>query len=153
MKRIFGSAIEAVDADILGLEHDLPAGGEARLDQVLGDLGLAVDGDRAADQRLEVDAMQPAAEAEADALMRQALPPHALADACLVQHGDRALLEHAGADAPFDIGAAAALEDHRLDAPKVQQLRQQQPGRSRSDDADLRAHASRHPTARAVAAR
>ena len=49
--------------------------------------------------------------------MHQAFPSHALADAGLVQHGDRALLEHAGADPALDIVAAAPLEDDASRCP------------------------------------
>ena len=64
---------------------------------------------------------------------------HPLAHLGLVQQVHGALLEHAGADAPFDIvrGSGARRRSSRCPA-KRQQARQQQPGRSGADDADLR---------------
>ena len=50
-KRIFGlSAVKSWTLDVLDLEQDLPAVGEALRDQVLHHLLLAVDGDALADQ-------------------------------------------------------------------------------------------------------
>ena len=101
------------------------------------DLGLAVDGDVLAGQRLEVDAVQLAVECELDAVVRQSLAVQALGDAGLLEQLDRRLLEHAGADAAHHIGGAALLDDHRVDAGLVQQRAQQQPGRTGADDRDL----------------
>jgi hypothetical protein len=63
-------------------------------------------------------------------------------NADFAQQIDGGLFQHAGADARFDIGAAALLEEHAIDPGLPQQLRQEQPGRARSDDSDLRAHVS-----------
>ena len=60
-----------------------------------------------------------------------------LADAGLGQQVDRALLQHAGAHAVLDVVAVAALEDDRVDAGEMQQMRQQQARRTGADDAHL----------------
>ena len=57
-----------------------------------------------------------------------------------VEQVDRALLEHAGADALLDVLAAAGLQHDRLDALGLQQLREHQSRRPGADDPDLRAH-------------
>ena len=133
-------ALEIVDAHVFGLEDDLAAGGEPGGDQVLGDLGLAVDGHGLAGERSEVDPVALAAEAELDAFVDQPEPAHPLADLRLLEQIDRALLEHAGADPPLDVLPAAPLQDDGLDALKMQELREQQARRPGPHDANLRAH-------------
>ena len=66
------------------------------------------------------------------------------ADAGLVEQVDRALLEHAGADAAAHVVARCALEDHAVDAVAVQQLPEQQAGRAGADDHDLGALGAAH---------
>ena len=113
---------------------------QARGDHVFHDLVLAIDGDApAAGQARKVDAVPGAGKADLDAVVDEALALEPLAQPGLDQDIDAALLEHAGADATFDIVAAAILHDDGIDAGPLQQMGQQQPGRSRADDADLRA--------------
>ena len=50
------------------------------------------------------------AEGELDTVVQRAFLAHALADAGLVQDVHAALLQHAGADRRFDLGAAARFE-------------------------------------------
>ena len=83
-----------------------------------------------------------ALELQLDALVDEPLAPQPVADAHLDQQVDRALLEHAGADAALDVLAAARLEHDRLDPAQVQQVREHEPGRPGADDADLRSHSS-----------
>ena len=52
---------------------------------------------------------------------------------------DGALLEHAGAHAVLDVVAVAAFEHDGLDARAMQEMRQHEPRRARTEDADLRA--------------
>src|SRR5690606_27070131 len=59
-----------------------------------------------------------------------------------IEHIDGALLQHARADAAEHVLGTALLEDHIGYAGTVQQLAQQQPCRSGSDDRDLRLHIS-----------
>src|SRR5262249_58859454 len=85
----------------------------------------------------EIDAVAAPAEAQLDAAVYQPLAPHAIAHAALGEQVYRALLQHAGAHAALAILAAAELQHDGLDAEEMQQMREQQPGRSRADDADL----------------
>ena len=89
---------------------------------------------------MHVDALARVAKAEVDAAVHQPLGVHALAQAELVHQVDRALLEHAGADAAQHVVAAALLDHHGVDAGLVQQLPEQQAGRAGADDGDLGAH-------------
>ncbi len=57
----------------------------------------------------------------------------------LLQQIDRPLLEHPRPDPMLAVLATARLEDHRVDALQLQELRQHQAGRACADDADLRA--------------
>ena len=50
-------AVEPLDRHVLGLEQDRAVASEASRDEVLGDVGLAVDRDRAPGQGLHVDAV------------------------------------------------------------------------------------------------
>ncbi len=84
--------------------------------------------------------MPAAAEAQFDAVVHESLALHPPAHARLHEQVHRALLENPGPDAMFDVVAAAGLDDHRLDALLVQEVREQEPRWSRTDDADLCAH-------------
>jgi hypothetical protein len=123
-----------------GLEEDGPSVGEPAGDEVLHHLVLAVDGDRLAGQLLEGDAVRAAVEADLERRVHHALAVQARGDPGGVEDVDGALLEHPGADARLDVLAAGALEDDRLDAAQVQEVRQDQPGRTGADDANLGAH-------------
>src|SRR5216684_4671343 len=133
-------ACEIVYADVDRLEQDRSAVGQPPRDQVLYHLLLAVDGHALPDQLAEIDVVQGAAEGEIDPVVKHGFALHALADAGLGEEVARPLLDQAGADAALDIVAAAALQDHRLDALEVQEMGEHQPGRSSADDTDLRAH-------------
>ena len=134
--------VEVVHFDVLDLEPQVATGVQPRGDEVLHDLLLAVDDDRAAGQLGEVDAVPRAVETQLGALVRHALGVHPLADAGLAQRFGGAVLEHAGAHARLDVRAVAPLEHDRLDALQVQQLGQQQPGRPGADDRHLGPHLS-----------
>src|SRR5262249_54442728 len=113
---------------------------QPRLDQVLHDLRLAVDHDRLARQRLEVEVVPLAGELQVDAAVDDSLPLHALADARVAEEAGGSLLEHPRADPRLDVLATAVLEHDRVDAFQVEQVREHQPGRAGADDADLRPH-------------
>ena len=85
-----------------------------------------------------------AVELQLDAVVDDALAMQPLAGADRREQVDRALLEHARADALLAVVAAAALEHDRLDPAAAQELRQREPGRAGADDADLRPR-GRHP--------
>ena len=136
------ASLEVMNGDVGRLEQDLPAIGESARNQVLDHLLLAVDGDALPDQLLEIDVVQRAVEAEVDAVVEQALALQPLADAGIDQEVARPVLDQPGADAALDIGAAAVLQDDRLDAFEMQEMRQHQPGRPGTDDPHLRSHPS-----------
>ena len=76
------------------------------------------------------------------AVVHQALAVHALAGAGFVDKIDRDLLDHAGADASEHVLGCVPLDDDVIDAVLVQQLAEQQSGRSRADNGDLGTHGS-----------
>ncbi len=127
-----------MDADVLYLEMQGPAGLEPRLDEIVHDLVLAVDGDRAAaGERRHVDAMACPVEGEVDAVVPHPLARQPPADAGLAHQVYRPLLEHARAHALDDVLTAAIFEDDGVDAFEMQQLSEHQTGRARADDAYL----------------
>src|SRR5207253_5536820 len=91
-------ALDLVDADVLDLEVERQSGVEPRGDQVLHDLGLAVDDDRAAGELGERDVVALAVELEVDAVVDDPVAAHARAHAELVEQVGGALLEHARAE-------------------------------------------------------
>jgi hypothetical protein len=56
-----------------------------------------------------------------------------------VQQVDCALLEDAGSDSLLDVLSAPVLENDRVDARQMEELRQHEPGGTGTDDPDLRA--------------
>ena len=75
--------------------------------------------------------------AAVDRLVDHAFAPQPLIEAEFTHQVDRALLQHAGADAMLDVVAVVRLEHDALDPGHLQQARQREPGRSGADDADL----------------
>jgi hypothetical protein len=129
-----------VQRDILRLVDGRGAGGGAAVHQILGDLGLPVDHDGLAGQRLEVDAMPHPVDADLRAVMHEAFAVHARADARLVEEIDRDLLDDTGADAAKHVFAGVPFQDDVVDAVLVEKLAEQQARRSRPDDRNLRSH-------------
>ena len=72
--------------------------------------------------------------------MNQALKLQPRADTGIVQQIDAALLQHARPNAMLDIVASTILDHRRFDPLPLQQMSQQQAGRSGADDPDLGAH-------------
>ncbi len=83
-----------------------------------------------------------AVEIKIDAVVKHPLAPHALAHAELGQEIGEPLLQQPGADPMLDVMTAAGLEHDGIDSRAAQQQRQHEPGRTRADDPDLRAHRS-----------
>ena len=136
--------VELVDRHVADLEEQRQAARDPRGDEVLDHLRLSVDDDRAPVGQLgQRDVMALAVELEIDPVVDDSLAIHPLSDAGVPEQLDRALLEHACADAVLDVLAAAGLEDDALDAGDLEQPRERQPGRPRADDSDLRPHAAR----------
>src|SRR5690606_8141317 len=81
-----------------------------------------------------------ALESQAEAVVDQALGVHAVGDTGLAHEVDKAVFQHAGADAAEDVFGGLGLEDDGFDALAVQQLAEQQAGRAGADDGDLSFH-------------
>ena len=86
--------------------------------------------------------MTAVADADVEAFVHQAFARQSLADPGFLQQIDRALFEHAGADATKHILAGAPLEHDVVDALQLQQLGQQQARGARANNGDLRSHDS-----------
>src|SRR5882672_2466653 len=129
--------IEVVDAGLVAFEAQLAAALEARVDQVLGHLGLPVDRHRSARVLPDVDTGTPAVECDLKAVVDEARAIETRADAGLLQEIDRTLFQHPCADAALHVLSAALLDDDVVDAALTQELRQQQARGPRADDADL----------------
>ena len=86
---------EASQPDVVDLEQDLAAGIQPGGDQVLHDLLLPVDPDRAAGQVGQRDAVAGALEPQLDALVDQALAVEAIRQPGLAEQLDRRVLEDA----------------------------------------------------------
>ena len=112
-----GVAVDLVDGHVRRLEHDRVSGGQAGGDEVLDDLLLAVDGDRMADQLVEVEAMPATFEGQFDAPVGQALAVEPLGHAQLAQQGDSWVLEYASADAMLDVLAGRGVRARHCRCP------------------------------------
>jgi hypothetical protein len=138
--------LDPVERDAVDLEQERRARGEARLDQVLDDLRLAVDDDRLAVRQVaERDAVPLAVELELDPVVDDPLALQAIADARGDEEIGGALLEDARTDPRLDVLAASVLENDALDALALEEPREGQPGGAGPDDADLRAQPVRQP--------
>ena len=117
-----------MDRDVFRLIDRRRATGLAYVHQVVRDFGLSIDHHGLAGQALEVDAMADAAETDLRSIVRQALAPHPFARASFFDKRDRALFQHAGADAAEHVVLGFLLEDDRVDPGVVQQLPQKKAG-------------------------
>ncbi len=77
---------------------------------------------------------------EGDAVMEMTFALEPLALAKLDHKVNHPLLEHAGADRAFDFITGAVLEDDAVDAGAIQQMGEEQVGRSDTDDSNLSLH-------------
>jgi hypothetical protein len=130
---------DVMQGDVRRLPDNRSIAGQARRNQVLHHLALAVDRDGLARQPGQVDSEAPAVHSELDPLVDQPLAVQALGDAGLFQKLDSAVLQNAGTDASLDVSTRPVLEDDALDPVQFQQACQQQSCRSRADDPHLRA--------------
>src|SRR5262245_13651161 len=128
------------EAHVVDLKQDLGALREPFRHQILDHLLLAVDGDALANQLAKIDVVQLATEAEMNAVVREAFALHALADAGVDQEIARPLLDQAGADAALDIITAAVLDDDRVDALAMEEMREHQARGPGTDYTDLCTH-------------
>ena len=127
--------------DVVGFVDDAAAGTVPCRVEILGQSGLAVRHHRLAGEPAGVDQQPPAAPDDGTAVMLLAFAVHALAQAGVAQQVDAVRLQHAGADALQDIGAGAAFQHDAVHLVLVEDVRQQQPGRTSADDDDLGTHA------------
>ena len=133
--------LEVVHGHVVHLEKERQSALEPGGDQVLHDLGLAVDHDRASVCELaERNVVALAVELEVDPVVDDPLAIHARAHACVAQQLDRSLLEHAGANPVLDVVAVAVLEHDRLDAGHLEQAREHETRGTGADDPDLCPH-------------
>ena len=131
-------AVELVHLHVLGFVHRRQACGLARVHQVAGHFGLAIDHDvLAAGELVHVNAVAGAVEQQVKAAVDQAFLVHALAHAGFVQQVHADLFQHTCTDAREHIVAALALDDDGVNAGFVQQLAQQQARGARADDGHL----------------
>jgi hypothetical protein len=133
-----------VQRHVLGFVDGARAARGACVHEIARDLGLPVDRDALAGQRLQRDAMPPSLETDPDSFVDQSFGVQACCHAGLFQHLDRALLEDPGADASQHVFRAAPLQDRRVDTGTVQELPEQQSRGPSTDDDDLGARARRH---------
>ena len=139
---VWAVTLEPVHGDVAGLEQQRQPGLEARSDQILDHLRLAVDDDRAPTRQLgEVQVVALAGELQVDAAVHDPLALHARPDPCPDERVDRPLLEHAGADPLLDVVPAPILQHDRVDSRAVQELRERQSRRACADDRNLRTRA------------
>src|SRR5205814_5148402 len=87
-----------------------------------------------------VDMMRASREAKVDSPVEKGLAHETLAQPGLGQEIDGALLEDARANRRLDLRARAGVDDDGFDAAQMQEMGEQQPRGSRTDDADLRPH-------------
>src|SRR5262245_42913940 len=132
---------EVVQRDIVGFVDAARPGLGASLHQVAGDLGLAIDGDRFAGERLEIDAMAHPFDADLRSVVNQSIAVQAVADAGLLQELHRSLLDQTGANPFQHVVRRMPFENDIVDAMAVQKLPEQQARRAGADDRDLRAAA------------
>ena len=131
-------AVEIVQFDVGDLVVADAAGVLAAVDEIPGDFGLPVDHDVSATGQLgQIDAMGIVLAGDGEAVMRKTFGMHPRASARLFQHFHGAFFKHSGAHARKHMVKARTLEDHRLDSDVVQQLAEQQSGRSGANDANL----------------
>src|SRR3954452_829268 len=135
--------IEVAHGDVVDFEVKRAVVLQPGCYQVLHDLLLAVDPDRATRQLLHVDAVRPLGRTQVNPAVVHALTLQPLADAGLDHQVDGVLFEQPGAHTLLEVVAVARLQDHRLDALAVEQVGEHQPGRPGTDDAYLGTHPTR----------
>ena len=135
--------LELVHGDVGDLEVEGQARLEAKPDQVLDELGLAVDHDRApVGEVAQRDPVALAGELELDPVVDEPLALQPLAGARLHEEVDDRLLDDPCTDTRLDVLAAPVFEDHRVDALELEEVAEREPGRAGADDPDLRASAA-----------
>ncbi len=114
--------------------------GGAAVHEIFGDFGLTVDHHRLAGQLFEREAVTCAVDTNLHALVDEAVGVHPSADAGLVQKIHRDLFDDAGAHAAQHVLRGLPFKDDVGNAVFVQQLPQQQAGRTGANNDDLSSH-------------
>jgi hypothetical protein len=125
---------EADRLDVFCLEDDVGTDAFVLGEQIGHDGLLSVDGDRAADELLEVDVVALALVLQVDAAVREALLTQSAVEAELGQDVDGPLLEHAGPDAAEHVLPRPLLEDRERHVGLAQDVTQEEAGWTCSDD-------------------
>ncbi len=134
------NSLDVVNRNAVCFEQQWLARRQTRGDQIPDNFLLPVNHHRAARQILEVNPMAMPAETQKDAVMKQTLAHHALAYAHLVQYVNGLMFQNAGAHPALDVLTALGLQHDGLDAAQVQEVREQQSGRTGANNCNLGAH-------------
>jgi hypothetical protein len=139
--------LDAGELDILDLEQQRAPTFEPVRDQVLDDLCLAVDRDRATIGKIaERDPVTLALELQVDSVVDDSLAVQPFGDAGAFEQLHGALFEQPRPDPPLHVVAATVLEHDRFDSRLLEQPREQQPGRPGADDRNLGSYCRRAHT-------
>ena len=130
-------AFEFVNFNLFDIILNLAAHGLARIIKIAGDLSLAVNHDGLAGQLLKIDAKHCVTIGDQRALMGETLFGHTSADPGLVHQPHQPAFQNARTNTAEHIIFGLALEHHRLNAAKMQQLRQKQPRGAAADNDNL----------------
>ena len=132
--------LDIVDADVERFVDGRSAARGTRVHQIARHFGLAIDHDRFAGERFEIDAMPRAVKGNSRSVVNEPLATHASSSADFFDQRDGALLEHPGANAAEHIGLRFLLENECVDPGVCEQLPKQKAGWARADDDDLTTH-------------
>ena len=132
-----------MDLDVVDGELELQALGVGGGVEILLDVRLAVGDEPRTGVLLDVDEEDVlAAVGHVGATMDVALGVHPVAESDAAEEFDGPPLEHPGADAGQHVLSGLALDHDALDAGPMEHVGQQRPGRTCTDDGDLRLHRS-----------
>ena len=115
--------IKVMHTHTVDLEPDLATLFATRFNQIFHNLLLRVDRDAAPRQLLEIDAMTTPVEAQLDSIVDKAFPLHSLPYAHFREQINCALFQDSGSHPLFAVFPASSLDDDRLNALQMQQVR------------------------------
>jgi hypothetical protein len=134
-------AVITVHANVLDIKENRQTRCETRGDQILDYLLLRVDRNRlASGEIVEVDAVAAAVKSKDDPVMGEAFALETLADSRFDEQIDRAMLKQTRADSLLDVFSAARFKNDGLDSLQAEQMGEDQPRWTCTDNSDLRAH-------------
>src|SRR5262245_10260468 len=103
---------QIVDGDIVDLKQKRPAVGKTAFHEILYHLLLPVDGNPLVHERLEIDAMEIAVDADINPPMQHPLALQTRTDAHFTEQIGRPMLDQPGADSVFDVIATSIFDDY-----------------------------------------